>query len=134
MGRVRDWKEGLNVGLRWGIKGGLLATAWAVIIGALSSSGAFERRLGISLIELVTFYLVAGILIGIVIGAMLHLVRSEEGARVVGGIACILFYAGSMILVLPREQWFPLGVAGVLVGGWLTGAPIGAHYWHHRHD
>ncbi len=107
-----------------GAAAGVCLSAYAAIIHLLSRGAALTSR-GLSLLPLITLYVVAGVVGGASFGLLAPIARHRLGAMALGFLALVPVYAGAVILVVPRSEWFPVGAVLATAAALVVGVPVG---------
>jgi uncharacterized membrane protein YeaQ/YmgE (transglycosylase-associated protein family) len=74
-------------------------------------------------------YLIVGMLVGTLSGAVLHLVTSELSAKILGLCAAFVAFSMFAMLLLPRREWSPIGALAALSGAILVDPSVAAGHW-----
>jgi len=75
-------------GLRWGAYYSVILTAWVTLLWLLRGSRPFEGQ-SVTLVAVVTLYVVGGPVTGAIVGLLLPFARSGLGAAITGIVAAI---------------------------------------------
>lgn len=78
----------LRWGVRWGVYYTVVLVAWVGLIWLLRGSDPFERQ-GVTLLAVLTLYVVAGPVTGGMVGLLLPLAKSALGAAITGVVAAV---------------------------------------------
>jgi hypothetical protein len=120
----------LSPNLSWGIRRGLgiasLFSAYVVVIALMQRSIWFDAY-GANVFQLVLVYLLGGLFGGAIVGALRPLNATAAGGALIGALASIPFWSGTLLLLIGAPTRWDTGdwvVLAILVG---LGALFGVH-------
>jgi hypothetical protein len=108
------------------LTGIILATIVSLVatVGYAINPSRVVTKTGLHLWQVVFAYYCGGIVGGAICGSLLWWVDSTFKAAIVGFFSVMPFALALMLQMLPREQWFPVGIVAAAIFSLMFGSGI----------